>query len=240
MKQLVKKILIAVLVLSLSLSFSVYAVGGISIQTGEEFISFADNSEKAAEIFNSNVKDIAEYCKNEGIEFLAVNEENSKQIRITVKQNEFTSSVINISGLSNDKISSILPEILGDSNIKGEILEKNGQKFIRTDMISSDSGGKYQLTEYITVADKKSVILSFYTADGENDGYIETCFESFDFDGFKNEKTEKKLAIGQYVFPAVIIVFSIAILAVIITVIVDLKRKDDEAEETEDLENENE
>lgn len=233
MKKLVKRFLTAVLILSFCLTFNVSALSGLELKVENEFISFAENSEKVAEIFKSDAKEITEYCKTEGIEYLAVNEKNTKQIRITSKQNEFTSSVINISGLSNDKISALLPELLGDSNIKGEILEKNGQKFIRTDMMSTDSGGKYRITEYITVADKESIVLSFYTAENENDSYIEACFKSFSADGFKNTKIEEKLSVWQYALPIIIAVFVAVILVIGITVVIDLKRKDNEQEETE-------
>ena len=233
MKKLVKKILTVVLILSLCLTLNVSALSGLELKTDKEFISFNEDSKKVAEIFKSDSSEIAEYCKAEGIEYLAVNEKNTKQIRITSKQNEFTSSVINISGLSNDKISALLPELLGDSNIKGEIIEKNGQKFIRTDILSTDSGGKYRITEYITVADKESIVLSFYTGENEDDSYIEACFESFSADGFKDNQTEKKLSVWQYALPIIIAVFVAVILVIGITIIIDLKRKDDEPQETE-------
>ena len=157
--------------------------------------------------------------------YLAVNKSNTKQIRITKSQNEFTSSVINISSFSNDKILSLAEQIIGIEGVKGEVINKAGQKFIKTELRTSDSGGEYILTEYITVADTHSLVLSFYTDINEDTDYVSTTFESFDLDSFVKSKEKQNRSILDFVLPVFTVIFGIATVLIAVSIIIELKKR---------------
>ena len=242
---LFKRFLLLCVILCIALGSTVYASQFFQIKVSDEFLVLGKDDEKLANALGISKAEIKEYC-GENMLYLAVNKENSKQIRLTVAQNDFTNSVINISNFSNDKISKLVPQITGIDGVRGEIVEKNGQKFIKTEMRSNDSGGEFILTEYITVADKRSFVLSFYTDIGVNRDYIEKTFENYNCDYFYNQSTTeegtKKLDVLGLIVPALTIVFGVVAAVVSVSVIYELrKRKIAEVEtESETLDTETE
>ena len=225
---LIKRFVFAVLMICGIFTVCVSADSNISLNAGSEFYVYGEESAKAAETLGLSEKELSYYCKENSIEYLAVNKDNSKQVRLTVGHNDFTNSVVNISGLSNDKITSILPQIIGIEGIKGEIINKNGQKFIKTELRTSDSGGEYILTEYITVADKQSYVLSFYTDANTDTDYIEKTFESYTSPYFVNDNAGGNNTL-QHIILAAIIIFVIASVIIVLTIIKDLKKNKEKA-----------
>ena len=147
---------------------------------------------------------------------------------------EFSKSIINISKLSDGKIRSLLPDIIGIENAEGEIIERDGQKFIKTRFKTKDSGGDFVLTQYITVADKKNIVLSFYTALDQNEDYIyiEKTFDSFS--SLYWEKTqENSMSTALILVSTATIVFGIICILTIVTLIIDLVKQRQEATDTE-------
>lgn len=228
---LFKKI-ISVLILAIALSgITVGALEDFVIKPDGKFYEYSQNPEKVAEILEISEDELNELCKD-SVLYIAVNDDNTKQIRITQSQNNFTYSIVNISNLTNDKIQSLLPQITGINGVKGEIINKNGQKFIKTVLRSEDSGGEYIITEYLTVADKKSYVLSFYTEVNQDTDFIEKTFNSFDSQIFLKEN-QKKNGIIKYVLPVLTVVFAAIAVVILITVLIDIRNKKSIAEETE-------
>lgn len=221
---LIKRFLLLFLSLCCLLNCTVYASDYFSLDTSKEFFVYGKNDEKLAKALGIAKDEISAYC-GKNVIYLAVNKDNSKQIRITTGQNAFTYSTVNISNLSNDKISALIPEITGIENIKGEIILKNGQKFIKTELQSEDSGGAYILTQYMTVADKRSFLLSFYTDVDVDKGYIDEVFQTFECDYFENQKEESKRNILEYVLPAFTIVFAVVCVVIVISVLVEVRAR---------------
>lgn len=233
---LFKRFLLLCVILCIALGSTVYASQFFQIKVSDEFLVLGRDDEKLAEALGISEDEIKDYC-GENVLYLAINKENSKQIRLTAAQNDFTNSVINISNFSNEKISKLVPQITGIDGVRGEIIDKNGQKFIKTEMRSNDSGGEFILTEYITVADKRSFVLSFYTNIGVNRDYIEKTFENYNCDYFYNKVIEdeetKKLDILSLVIPALTIVFGVVVAVVGVSVIYELRKRKVAVVETE-------
>lgn len=218
--------------------FSVFAAEtGIKISAGKEFtvLSSGENEKELAEILGITEGELTSYCRENSIEYLAVNRDNTKQIRLSVKKTEFSSAVINFSNLSDENIAAVIPEIIGVSNVKCETADKNGQKFAKVRLSSSDSGGDYTVSQYITAANKKLFILSVCTAADKDADYADKIFEGFDADDFNHTKSQKNGYSG-------VIVGAIAILVVVcafvtVTLIRDIrsdyavKSGDNDAEE---------
>ena len=222
---MIKKLLLVLFCLCFLLNSSVLAQKSESLITPEgDFYTTTENAQKVSEIIGLSESELISYCDEKGIDYIAVNADNSKQIRITSATTDFSESIANISLLSNNQISNLLPSIIGLEGIKGSVIEKNGQKFIKTEMRSNDSGGEYIFTQYITIADKKSFILSFYTAAGSDLEYIEKTFESYNNPVFLNTDSEKNNVLG-IVLPIAAVFFAALCIFITVTVIKDLKNK---------------
>lgn len=205
-------------------ALSVFADGtGIKINAGKEFtvLSSGKNEKELASILGITENELIGYCRENSIEYLAVNRDNTKQIRLSVNQTEFSSAVINFSNLSDENIAAVVPDIVGVSNVKCETADKNGQKFAKVRLSSSDSGGDYTVSQYITAANKKLFILSVCTAADKDADYADEIFEGFDSGDFNHIKSTKNgyngIIVGAIVILAVVCAF------VTITLIRDIR-----------------
>ncbi len=198
-------------------ALSVFADGtGIKINAGKEFtvLSSGENEKELAAILGITEDELIGYCRENSIEYLAVNRDNTKQIRLSVNQTEFSSAVINFSNLSDENIAAVVPDIVGVSNVKCETADKKGQKFAKVRLSSSDSGGDYTVSQYITAANKKLFILSVCTAADKDADYADEIFEGFDSGDFNHTKSTKNGYNGIIVGAIVILVVVCAFVTV--------------------------
>ncbi len=219
---MIKKLFFALILFCFSFTLTVNAQSISQIEPQEAFYTLDEDKEKVAEIINIPYNELESYCKENRIEYLAVNSDNSKQIRLTTSITDFSNSIVNISLLSNDKISALIPDITGISGARGDIIDKNGQKFIKTEFRTSDSGGNFILTQYFTVADKQTFNLSFYTTYGSDTEYIEKTFESFNNDSFITTYSAKNQHLG-IILPICAIVLAAICIVVSISIVKDLQ-----------------
>ena len=200
----------------------VSAAGKISLKAGDEFSVYGEDSKKVAEILGMSEAELNEYTQQNNIVYLAVNDDNTKQIRLTVNTTAFSRGIGNLSLLSDSEIEELIPDITGDSAIKGEITENDSQKFVVSRVSSEDSGGGYTLARYFTVAGNNEYILSFYTSEGVPEDYIESVFESLDSDDFYTGNDKSPYS---YIVIAALVLLSAGALFIIYTIIRDLTVK---------------
>lgn len=204
------------------LTVPVFAAGAdIQITAPKDFYSYesGQNAESTAKILGLTADELENYCNENGIVFIAVNNDNTKQIRVSVTESAFSSSIGNLTNLSDDKITALMPDITGIKN--GELTQKDGQRFIKTAETLSDSGGEYSVINYVTVAAKKDYVLSFYTALGTSTDYTDEVFDSFSSDSFYKE-TQEKSKFG-YVIIAAIVLLASGSAYIIFTLVRDIK-----------------
>lgn len=202
------------------------ASGNIEITAPKDFYCYksGQNAADTAKILGMTASELEKYCSDNGIVFIAVNEENTKQIRVSVAESAFSGSIGNLSNLSEDKITALIPDITGaDSR---EIVTNNGQSFIKTAETLIDSGGEYSVISYVTVAAKKDYVLSFYTASGTSTDYTGEVFDSLSSEDFYKD-TDQKSYFG-YVIIAAIALLALVSAYIIFTLVRDIKndRKD--------------
>ena len=177
------------------LSAAVFAAEDITLNAGKDLLVYTaggDNGKIAAAL-NIDSEELSSYISENNVEYFAVNKENTVQIKLTVNITEFSSSVSNLSNLSDGNIESLLPEITGIDGIRGEVLDKNGQKFAKIQLSSNDSGGDYSVTEYITAAQKNLSESTVYSGNGSE---IITCrlrFLHLQIDIRTNQQTIQRL-----------------------------------------------
>ena len=208
----------------LMLTVPVFAAGAdIEITAPKDFYSYksGQNAENAAKILSMTAAELENYCSDNGIVFIAVNGDNTKQIRLSVTESAFSGSIGNLSNLSDDKITELIPYITGA--VSGEITEKGGQKFIKTTESLTDSGGEYSVINYVTVAAKKDYVLYFYTASGTSTDYTGEVFDSLSSEDFYKE-TDRKSYFG-YVIITAIALLAIVSAYIIFTLVRDIKNE---------------
>ncbi len=168
-----KKLLISTLAIMVMLISFVAA-----LEIGDEFYLFGRDNAELCTALSMSEKDVESYCKQNKITVLAVNKDNTKQIRKVVSENEFSKKIKNLAVLSNDQIKNLTAELCGMEKVSGKVLEKNTFKYLKIEVKSKDSGGEYILTQYITVKDGKCEVLSFYTSADLSTAYCDGIFNS--------------------------------------------------------------
>ena len=193
---------IVVIVLCLLFPFSSLASDSYSIEAGKDFSAFP-KEEGVAQRLHISREELQDFCYRNNIVYLAADRRNTRQIRLSISSTEFSQSAGQLSGLTDEKIRALIPELTGEN--QGEIIKKGGQKFIFQEILLEDASGKYLLTQYITVAARKYYVLSFYTQSGTQTDYIEEVFAGFASPDFKQEEQEENSSILLAVFPVLIV-----------------------------------
>ena len=103
MINLLKKFVLALVIVLGVLNFTCFAESDFVIKPKGEFYEYSQNPTKVAEILGIKENELKNISEN-SVLYIAVNEENTKQIRLTQGQNSFTYSIVNISNLTDDKI----------------------------------------------------------------------------------------------------------------------------------------
>jgi len=218
---LLKRIIVMLLASFSLLSFTVSAkkMEFPTVSLGDEFYTFKDNSQELSEIFGISKAELEVYCSENNIIFLGSNEDNTKQVKLLSYSDDFSSSIINLSNLSNDKITALTPEIVGVENAKGEIIKSGKQKFIKVEFLSEDTGGKYVLTQYFTILNKHNFVLSFVTSYDCDRKYIEKTFENYSSCEFFDYESENKSNTYIYFVIIAFVVFLALTIGILVTFI---------------------
>ena len=170
---MLKKLLISVLIIALMLMTVVSA-----LEIGDDFYLYGRDNKELSKALSMTEAEISSYCTENYITALAVNKNNTKQIREITRGTEFSKTVKNLAVLSDAEILALTYQLCGIENAKGKVIEKDAYKYLKIEVKGKDSGGEYVLTQYITVKNSKTVTLSFYTGDGEDTAYTDEIFNS--------------------------------------------------------------
>lgn len=170
---MLKKILICVIALMVMLISVVSA-----LEIGDEFYLYGKDNQKIAQSFSMTDSELKKYCAENGITLLAVNKDNTKQIREITTTNDFSKTVKNLAVLSDSEIEKLAPDLCGIENAKGKVIEKNTYKYLKIEVKGKDSGGEYILTRYITVKNSEIISLNFYTSANLSTDYCDEIFNS--------------------------------------------------------------
>lgn len=232
MISLLKKFILVLTLLVLSLEIVVSAENIINLTAPDGFFVHSQNPEKLSDILNISENELSEYCAENNILYLAVDSDNSRQIRITTDESSFSNSIVNLSHITDDKIISLAPEISGINGVRGETVDIKGQKFLKIQVQSSDSGGDYILTQYITVADRKNFTISFYSNSDADLKFIEKTLDSLSSPLFATAKEETNILF--IIVPIATIALLVVCLGLASSIIIDIKKQKENAEEFEE------
>ena len=152
--------------------------GVSALEIGDDFYLYGRDNKELSKALSMTEPEISIYCTENYITALAVNKNNTKQIREITRGTEFSKTVKNLAVLSDDEILTLTYQLCGIENAKGKVIEKDACKYLKIEVKGKDSGGEYVLTQYITVKNSKTVTLSFYTSQGEDTSYTDEIFNS--------------------------------------------------------------
>ena len=227
-----RKLILIVTMLSICMSFTVFADKTVSLTLPEGFFVHESQPEKVAEILGMKQSELTDYCTDNSILYLAVDSNNSRQIRVSVSDNKFSNNIVNISQLTDDKIISLAPDIAGIEGVRGDVVKLGGQKFLKVQLKSQDSGGEYILTQYITVTQEKNFILSFYNNSDVNTDYIDSVFTSLsstmieDFENESDGEEKEKNDIFLVIIPIAAIAFLLICIGLGVSIIMTVVSRD--------------
>ena len=189
-----------------------------SVSAEGEFLVYGeDDIELFCRAFDMDDCEIVDYVNENNITYLAINRDNTKQIKRSETVDAFSKKVVDFNVLADDEIINLANEISGFKNSKGEVVTARGYKLLKSELKTEDSGGEYVLTQFVTVKNSKKIILSFYTASEQSRDYIDAVLE----EQFPKEKDFKPLVIVGTV------AFSLAVLVVLGLIILELRKKHD-------------
>ena len=215
---------VAVLIVIINILFFTVNAASVPIKQNEKFYAYGEDNAKISEITGMKESELDAYCKDNNITFFAVDSDNKRQIKLIEYTTDFSSSIVDISLMTVDNIESLIPEIVGVEDATGEVLEQGGQKFIKTQALSEDSGGEYILTSYFTVANRKNYVLVFLNHKSEDTDYTKEIFENYakgeDFGQFSDSKDDT----SKNIILIGIIAFAVIFVIIGITVIKDLRK----------------
>lgn len=203
-------------------SFSAVAATDITLNAGKDFLVYSQNGDngKIAAALNIGDDELSSYISENGIKYFAINKDNTVQVKLSVSITEFSSGVSDLSNLSDDNIESLLPEITGIDNVRGDTVDKTGQKFAEIRLSSRDSGGDYTVTQFITVAQKKLYVLSVSVSADDDADYADKVFATLDSSDFNHVKTQKSYY-GYVILGAVFLIAAVCVY-VAVTLIRDI------------------
>ena len=154
------------------------SVNALALQVDSDFYVYGQNNKELCQVIGMTESELENYCQTNNITFLAANKTNTKQVRKTEVKDDFSKKVGNFLALKDKEILDLADDLTGFSDVSGTVLKRGNQKFLKVELKTTDSGGEYILTRYITVTDGTKKVLTFYTDANENTDYIEDVFSS--------------------------------------------------------------
>lgn len=207
---MIKKIICLIAVFVLCFSFAVSAEDELLVY-GEADIKLFCRT------LDMDAGEISEYISQNNITYFAINRDNTKQIKRSEITDAFSQRIIDFSVLDDTEILNLAEEISGFENSKGQVVNINGVKLLKSELKTEDSGGEYVLTQFVTVKNSKKITLSFFTAGDSDRSYINNALK----EQFPKERDFKPVIIGGTA------AFSVAVLAVVFLIIAEFRKIED-------------
>jgi len=188
-----------------------YGDFSINLPKGYKYALKNDKKTEIADIVGVSKKEIENYFSDGKLEFLAVNSDNTSQIKLSVLEDDFSKKIVSFNNLDDNRLLQLANSFFTGSydnvTANAKVVENNNHKYLKYSEKLTDSGGQYTVTQFITVYNGKiyRFSVSFTAKQGES-------FDNEIFKGFMlKEKNENSLVLktvlifGVLVFSAVII-----------------------------------
>ncbi len=207
--------LITILLLLSAFLFGFKGGNGFTIEIDNSFAIATDASEvdTIAERLNMEKSQVASFFRENGLKLIAVSQDTKTQIRISNFADNFSSSVYDAENLTQEQLSQMI-SLYGESYENVEVIESAGRNFAKITEVLKDSGGVYTSTQYITVANGRTYVITCHNPGETTSEDIEKFFSSFNIrnmtdkiNGFQFQK--------KWIMPAIIVMCGIVGISVI-------------------------
>lgn len=180
-------------------------------------VGYADgNLDGVSGIIGKPSDELRSYCESNGVLFIAVNPDNSIQIRLSAFKSEFSVKAGDIRALDSEGLS-LFAESLS-SGADYTVLETENTAFLKFTAVLSDSGGDYVSTQYVTLSGGKVYQLSCYNSGNAEAPCVTAAAESFSVVTDTASDLRQKL-----LFAAVLLALAGVITVMVIGIIKDIK-----------------
>lgn len=192
-------------VLAKESEYSINIPGNFTVGYTEKDLS------KVAKITDMDTSALTDYCKQNGVIFVAVNSDNTEQMRLFSYETELSKKAENFQNLSNSAIDSLASEI---GTGKYERVQSGGTVFLKFTEVLTDNGGEYISCQYLTIKNGKVFQFSTYNQGSEQSESLKKSFESLKFNEVRTYNTKQKIIIAA-VISALVVLIGIMIYGII-------------------------
>lgn len=225
MKKAVSIIFLTVFLIFSFASCAPKADYSIGIPKGFAAAYSTDDTDELAKALGVDTKEIKSYFKEDKLALMAVNSDNSVQIKLSRFVNSYSKAIQSFSS-DDENIIKDYASAAGIENYK--IVSSNDTKFIFVKTKVSDSDGGYVSSRYITVKNGEFYVLSCFNRGDEQDKKISEVFKSLDI------KTDTaSLPVWQTVLIAGSIALFTAVIAAVAVGFIKARKSKSEAEENQ-------
>ena len=236
MKRVITLITVSLLLLSSLFVCAVTNEYTLTVPKGFTVWQSGENMEEISLIFGISEEELKKQCNEKNIVYAAANHDNSKQVTLSITENEFSNTAVSFSRLSNKDLKEIANDFNDSKRAKIEIVtSKDSNRYIKITEELYDSGGQYTLTEYITVCSEKLYTLCITETTSEK----QTTLADSVFNNYKIKDNAKPITSGNNMLYTLLAVGGIAIFTAVAavllyTVIRDIKRNRETVKEKDD------
>ena len=194
-----------------------YGDFSIKLPSGYKSALKNENKKEIADIVGVAEKELDSYFEDGKLEFLAVNSDNTSQIKLSVSADDFSEKIISFNNLDDEKLLGLANSFFTgpyESVSKNTVVvNSNGCKYLKHKEKLTDSGGEYTVTQFITVYDGKTYRLSVSYTDNDSKNFDNQILKNFEIKEKDNISPLLKVAltVAVLIFAAVIISTSISI-----------------------------
>ncbi len=172
-----------------------------------------------AEIIGVDKKELKNYFKEDRIVLMAVNSDNSVQIKLSCFENDYSKAIGSFEFLKTEEINNYAAAAVKS---KYEIVKNHDNSFIYVQEHITSEDKEYISSRYITVKNDKFYVLSCYNTGGTQDKAVKNVFNSLEI----NSRTAA-IPVWQTILISLgIALFTAAAFGIIISFINDRKAKE--------------
>ena len=134
----------------------------VTASSGFTVAYYGEDMAKAAKIMGLSEKELKTLCRENDVQFVAVNADNSVQIRLSRYQTELSKKTEDLSSLSDSLVEELFSDIGENKYVKATL---GNTVFFKMTENLSDSGGNYVSDQYVTVKNGYVYLVSVYRAE---------------------------------------------------------------------------
>ncbi len=217
MKYRISAVIVILLALfSISVSAASYEY---SILLSDNFTSaqYGDDLTEISQKLNMSKDDLNSYFSENGLIYLAVSHDAKTQIKLSAFNDNFSSTVNDISQLDDYALGEFANTIGENTDSSPDIITNNGRKYICVKSTRNDRGGIYTVTQYITICNNKTFYFAGYNDGDDTSNEIISSFESFSLTENQPDNSHYTglitiIIVGVIIFSALAVIMIIGII----------------------------